>query len=89
MRGRGWGHIGSNVNTREASRGLSGPRGGLGALRVCPELWNWVVSDASARARLRPHWVQCQDKRGFRGALGPERGFRGSQGMPRAMDLGS
>ena len=89
VRGRGLGHIGSSVETREVVGGLSGPRGGSGAPRVCPELWNWVVSDASARVRLGPHWVQCQDERGFRGALGPEKGFGGSLGMPRAVDLDS
>ena len=65
----GWGHIGSNVNTREASRGLSGPRGDLGVPWVCLELWILAVSDVSARARLGPHWIHCQDERGFTEAL--------------------
>ena len=54
MRGRGWGHIRFWVKAGEAVGGLSGPRGGSGAPRVCPDLWHWVVSDASARARLGP-----------------------------------
>ena len=89
VQGRDWGHIGFNVKTREASGGLSGPGGESEAPRVCLELWNWAVSDASARARLGPHWVQCQDERGLRGAFRPKRGFRGSEGMPRAVELGS
>ena len=55
VRGRGLGHTGSSVKMREVVGGLSGPRGGSGAPRVCPELWNWAVSDASARTRLGPH----------------------------------
>ena len=57
VRGRGWGHIGSSVKTREGSGGLSGPRGGSEAPKVCPKLWIWAISHASARARLGPHWV--------------------------------
>ena len=89
VRGRGWGHIGSSVKTREALGRLLGPRGGSGAPWVCPKLWNWAINHASARARQGPHWVQCQDERGFRGALRPERGFGGSKDMPRVVELGS
>ena len=73
---------------REAVRGLSGWRRDLGAPRVCPDLWHWAVSDASARARLGPNYGWCQDEKGYWRALGPESGSGGSLGIPRAMQLG-
>ena len=35
-RGRGWEGETADVHTREPAGGLSGPRGGSGALRACP-----------------------------------------------------
>ena len=54
VRGRGWGHIRFKVKAGEAVGGLSGPRGGSEAPRVCLDLWHWAESDTSARTRLGP-----------------------------------
>ena len=54
VRVRSLGVIRCWVKRRKAIGGLSGPRGSSEALRVCPALWHWAVSDASARARLEP-----------------------------------
>ena len=54
MRGRGRGQTRAGVKTREAAGGLSGPRGGSRASRVCLQHCIWALRQASARVRQGP-----------------------------------
>ena len=51
VRGQGRGQNWLWTKAREAAGGLSGPRGGSGAPRVCPQHCIRAVRHASARAR--------------------------------------